>query len=1062
MKEFRFIGLVFGLCVGTLLMANSQFPEPLHTFTYNTHLTSHIPERFLDFGQAISDAEHLSIEGRDIPIRVPAGKIVTERELEVVKEIIRNDFLVNDDTTGGCLQFYPSVALDSAGNFVVCWLDRRNVDADIYAQRYDALGIPIGANFRVNDNVGTNDNYGPSVVMDNAGNFVVCWEDERNGDNDIYAQRYDALGIPQGANFQVNDDVGTTDQYNPSVALDNAGNFVVCWQDKRNVNYDIYAQRYDASGIPQGANFLVNDDAGTSHQYSPSVAPDNAGNFVVCWHDKRNGDNDIYAQRYDASGIPQGANFRVNDDVGTSIQQSSSVALDDAGNFVVCWQDKRNGDYDIYAQRYDASGIPQGANFLVNDDVGAVHQYNPSVALDNAGNFVVCWEDKRNGDNDIYAQQYDASGIPQGANFRVNDDVGTTAQYGPSVAMDNAGNFVVCWWDMMVDDGNIYAQRYDASGNPQGANFLVNDDVGSTDQYYPSVALDDAGNFVVCWQDSRNGDNDIYAQRYDASGIPQGANFLVNDDVGTSLQDYPSVALDNAGNFVVCWQDKRNGNHDIYAQQYDASGIPQGANFLVNDDAGTSHQYSPSVALDNAGNFVVCWGDRRNVNRDIYAQQYDASGIPHGANFRVNDDVGTDAQYYPSVAMNDAGYFVVCWWDMRNGIDIYAQRYDAPGHPQGVNFLVNDDVGTGAQYYPSVALDNAGNFVVCWEDARNGDYDTYAQRYDASGIPQGANFRVNDDVGTTDQLLPSVAIDPSGGRFVIVWTDFRNPDGDPELVAQKYENGQPVGLNVQINEPDLFPYNRQESATFCLACNHNTLGFTWRDNRRHKGWDIYGKLIDWVIWDIACLSVVSPPADTIAPGYYDVIGEVHNFGVDVATFYVTANVYDTIDAWTMIFAETITITDFPSGADSTVNFGIVGLVSDKVFYTEIFTVYVGDENSANDTASVYSNTFSTGVEEQPSSDKPLVFGFAPGMPNPIKEQVAVSYTTTVQGKVSLKIYDSAGRLIRTLIEADEPAGAKTVCWNGKDCNNRAVPSGVYFFRLEAENKLVTHKVILVR
>lgn len=216
--------------------------------------------------------------------------------------------------------------------------------------------------------------------------------------------------------------------------------------------------------------------------------------------------------------------------------------------------------------------------------------------------------------------------------------------------------------------------------------------------------------------------------------------------------------------------------------------------------------------------------------------------------------------------------------------------------------------------------------------------------------------------------------------------------------------------------------------------------------------------------DIGCISVVSPPDDEILPGHYDVIGQIHNFGFSSATFDVTANVYDTTDAWTLIFTQTMTITDLPSGADSTVNFGIVDLVSEKVFYTEIFTLLSGDQNPSNDTASIYSNTFLPGIEEQPIISGPLVFGFAPSIPNPIKKHVTVSYTTTVQGKVSLRVYDCTGRLIRTLVNdnANLPAGVKSVYWDGRDETDRKISDGVYFLRLEAENKSATCKLILVR
>ncbi len=793
----------------------------------------------------------LEMNGEAIPIRMPKGEIVTETQLEVIKDVIKNDFLVNDDTTFGYYQYTPSVAIDGSGSFVICWQDGRNSSRDIYMQIYDAGGTPQGSNFRVNDDAGTSEKWYPSVAMDGSGGFIICWEDGRNGDWDIYAQMYNVSGALQGPNFRVNDNTGSSSQWCPSVAMNGSSNFVICWQDGRNGDKDIYAQMYDANGTPQEFNFRVDDDTGSSYQRWPSVTMDGSGNFVICWYDQRNDDYDIYAQMYDAGGSPQGFNFRVDDDIWASDQYNPSVAMYESGTFLICWMDERNDwdNPDIYAQVYDASGTPQGSNFRVDDDTGSSDQRWPSVAMDGSGSFVICWYDRRNDDYDIYAQVYDASGTPQGSNFMVNDDTGSSSQWYPSVAMDGSSSFVICWQDKRNGNRDIYTQRYDAGGTPQGSNFMVNDDTGSSSQWYPSVAMDGSGSFVICWEDVRYGNNDIYAQMYDASGTPQVSNFRVNDDTWM-YRGYPSIAIDSSGNFLICWQDLRNSwdypDPDIYAQMYDAGGTPQGSNFRVNDDGGECRQKYPSVAMDGSGSFVICWYDRRSNEKDIYAQMYNASGTPQGSNFRVNDDVVSRDQWYPSVAMDGSGSFVICWEDKRNdNWDIYAQRYDTNGAPLDSNFRVNDDTGVSEQGYPSIAMDGSGSSLICWEDERNGDNDIYAQRYNASGTPQGSNFRVNDDTGVSEQGYPSIAMDPSGSRFVIVWTDFRNPDGDPEIVAQKYVNGSPVGNNVQINEPDLFPYNHQLSGKYSVDCNNDIVVFTWMDNRRHKGWDIYGKLTDW-------------------------------------------------------------------------------------------------------------------------------------------------------------------------------------------------------------------------
>ncbi len=101
--------------------------------------------------------------------------------------------------------------------------------------------------------------------------------------------------------------------------------------------------------------------------------------------------------------------------------------------------------------------------------------------------------------------------------------------------------------------------------------------------------------------------------------------------------------------------------------------------------------------------------------------------------------------------------------------------------------------------------------------------------------------------------------------------------------------------------------------------------------------------------------------------------------------------------------------------------------------------------------------FGYGVEEETGSSKVAGnFGFAPNMPNPTKGSV-ITYTITKDTRVSLKVYDASGRLIKTLVDGRQTAGTKTVNWNTKNLS-----SGIYFLRLEAEGKVATHKLILVK
>ncbi len=92
----------------------------------------------------------------------------------------------------------------------------------------------------------------------------------------------------------------------------------------------------------------------------------------------------------------------------------------------------------------------------------------------------------------------------------------------------------------------------------------------TNDQQYPSVAMDASGNFVIAWHsDGQDGDGlGVYAQRYDSAGNPVGAEFRVNTYT-TSAQGSPSVAMNADGNFVIAWESWQDGSgYGIFMKRY--------------------------------------------------------------------------------------------------------------------------------------------------------------------------------------------------------------------------------------------------------------------------------------------------------------------------------------------------------------------------------------------------------------------------------------------------------------------------------------------------------------
>ncbi|NJR61168.1 MAG: hypothetical protein HC769_21465 [Cyanobacteria bacterium CRU_2_1] len=172
---------------------------------------------------------------------------------------------------------------------------------------------------------------------------------------------------------------------------------------------------------------------------------------------------------------PNGDEFRVNTyttsdqityfpDSGTLPRDRAmqSIAMDDAGNFVIVWASKGQDDttsadpdkaqrYGVYAQRYDANGLKVGTEFLVNEGFTEDNQFAPAVMMGSDGTFVVTWssrnplqDDKR--EYGVYAKRYTftTGDALTPTPFRVNETT-TAEQSDSAIARQADGSFIITW-----------------------------------------------------------------------------------------------------------------------------------------------------------------------------------------------------------------------------------------------------------------------------------------------------------------------------------------------------------------------------------------------------------------------------------------------------------------------------------------------------------------------------------------------------------------------------------------------------------------------------------------
>jgi hypothetical protein len=385
-----------------------------------------------------------------------------------------------------------------------------------------------------------------------------------------------------------------------------------------------------------------------------------------------------------------------------------------------------------------------------------------------------------------------------GTEFQVNTNV-TNDQENPSIAALKNGGFVIVWQSSGQDgSGNgIFGQIYDVNGIQIGLEFQINNNT-LYDQQHPKVASLDDGGFIVVWE-SLVQNSDIYAQRFDANGTRNGTEFQVNNYT-INIQDSPSIAVLQDRGAVVCWKSNgQDGDNDgIFGQRYDPNFSRIDIEFQVNNYT-ISGQINPYVAALKDNGFIVVWASAGQDGNSygVYSQRYNATGLPIRSEFRINTNTIND-QSGPRIAALIDGGFIAAWSSFQNGLDydIYGQRYNIMGLPVGSEFLVNTNT-TNSKLVEAIATLNDGGFVVTWISiGQDGDgYGIYAQRYDANCIRNGTEFKVNNYI-ISHQASSSVASLKDGG-FVIVWVSF-GQDGDLKgIFGQRYDaNGTPIPLII--------------------------------------------------------------------------------------------------------------------------------------------------------------------------------------------------------------------------------------------------------------------------
>ncbi|MGE0473425.1 MAG: choice-of-anchor Q domain-containing protein, partial [Nitrospirales bacterium] len=406
----------------------------------------------------------------------------------------------------------------------------------------------------------------------------------RDAAPDIGAYEYKSTAFVSKNEFMVNDPSGNNEVTSGPVrgaerAVDIApnGDYVVVWTNGT-ANDKVYAKVLDASGNQKVAQFQVNIGGGTNNW--TDVAVDDSGNFIVVW----NQGNDIFMRRFLANGTAVDAGDMIVNTGTSNTQQNSSVNMNGDGDFVIAWEG--NGTEGIFVRQGSFGGGLVGSDITVNTAAAAK---DPSVGIDDSGNFVVVWD---NG-SDVFFQLYNSAGVPQNSgqvDVLLQLNAGSAA-----VDMSGDGRFTVAYRATVLDV-DVYVRQFDASGNPLFLPRTANTSSLLSTQTNPSITMDDIGEFIVVWEGTGNqaGQSDaagVFGQKFNASGQKIGFEFLINQTTANT-QDRASVAMLDRDNFVAVWTGSDGTQTDVFARQYGATSSPTLDLDANNSSGSTGNDYA--------------------------------------------------------------------------------------------------------------------------------------------------------------------------------------------------------------------------------------------------------------------------------------------------------------------------------------------------------------------------------------------------------------------------------------------------------------------------------------
>jgi len=327
--------------------------------------------------------------------------------------------------------------------------------------------------------------------------------------------------------------------------------------------------------------------------------------YGVTWQDKRDGNNEIYFARFDAAFNRIGDETRVTNAAGGS--SSPSLAWTGSG-FGIAWYDDRDGNSEIYFARLDASGAKIGGDVRVTNAAGTSRL--PRIAWSGL-DYGLLWSDQRDGTWESWYARVDATGtVVAGSERRLT---ATPYDSNPARFAWNGGVYGIVYDDVRDGDAEIYFQAILRSGATVTPETRLTTSAGTSRN--PVIAWDDEGQFGVAWADDRDGADALFFTRVDQDGTKLISDRTLTGGVAAGATIYSMVHT--GGEFALVWTDASAGNFEVYFARL-AEDALDGTPVRVTDDPAGS--MNPALEW-NGSEYAIAFADNRSMGYHVWATQ---------------------------------------------------------------------------------------------------------------------------------------------------------------------------------------------------------------------------------------------------------------------------------------------------------------------------------------------------------------------------------------------------------------------------------------------------------